>query len=201
MNKQFTVTSKSIGYDGFFKLMRYQVKHTLFAGGWSGEMAREVLERGHAIAVLPYDPVRDEIVLVEQFRAGAISVAKIPEEAWLLEVVAGIIETGEQPLDVVHRETREEAGCEISDLIPLYHFFGSPGGAAETTQLFCGRVDTSEIGGIYGMAEECEDIQVHVVSFAESQRLLETGKIRAAPAIIALQWLALHREELRQRWL
>jgi ADP-ribose pyrophosphatase len=181
--------------------MRYQVKHTLFAGGWSGEMAREVLERGHAIAVLPYDPVRDEIVLVEQFRAGAISVAKIPEEAWLLEVVAGIIETGEQPLDVVHRETREEAGCEISDLIPLYHFFGSPGGAAETTQLFCGRVDTSGIGGIYGMAEEYEDIQVHVVSFAESQRLLETGKIRAAPAIIALQWLALHREGLRQRWL
>lgn len=201
MDKQFTIVSKSTAYDGFFKLMRYNVKHTLFAGGWSGEMAREVLERGHAIAVLPYDPVRDEVVLVEQFRAGAISVAKTPEEAWLLEVVAGIIEVGEEPLDVVHRETREEAGCEISDLIPLYHFFGSPGGAAETTQLFCGRVDSSQIGGIYGMAEEHEDIQVHVVSFAESQRLLAEGKIRAAPAIIALQWLALHREELRQQWL
>lgn len=201
MDKQFIISSKLTAYDGFFKLMRYHVKHTLFAGGWSGEMVREVLERGHAIAVLPYDPVRDEIVLVEQFRAGAISVATTPEEAWLLEVVAGIIETGEEPIDVVHRETREEAGCEISDLIPLYHFFGSPGGAAETTRLFCGRVDTSKIGGIYGMAEEHEDIQVHVVSFAESQRLLETGKIRAAPAIIALQWLALHREELRQRWL
>jgi ADP-ribose pyrophosphatase len=201
MEKQFVVLDKSIGYNGFFKLMRYTVKHTLFAGGWSADMPREVLERGHAVAVLPYDPVRDEVVLVEQFRAGAISVAKTPDEAWLLEVVAGIIEVGEQPLEVVHRETREEAGCEISDLIPLYHFFGSPGGAAETTQLFCGRVDSSQIGGVYGIAEEHEDIQVHVVSFAESQRLLAEGKIRAAPAVIALQWLALNRESLRQHWL
>jgi ADP-ribose pyrophosphatase len=200
VEKQFVVVEKSVGYHGFFTLMRYTVKHTLFAGGWSAEMPREVLERGHAVAVLPYDPVRDAVVLVEQFRAGAISVATTPDAAWLLEVVAGMIEAGETPVEVAHRETQEEAGCEISELIPLYHFFGSPGGAAETTQLFCGRVDTSHIGGIHGMAEEHEDIQVHVVSFAESQRLLATGKIRAAPAIIALQWLGLNREALRQQW-
>ncbi len=191
------ILEKKICYDGFFKLARYRLQHTLFAGGWSGELIREVLERGHAAAVLPYDPIRDEVVLIEQFRPGALNDAN---GAWLWEIVAGILEPGESPGEVVEREAVEEIGCPVMDPIYICTFFVSPGSTTETTALFCGRVDAEKARGIHGVATEHEDIQVHVVSFTAALDMLQSGKIRFAPAIIALQWLALHREEVRQRW-
>lgn len=195
--KQFEILENTIGYQGFFKLIRYQLRHTLFSGGWSNILTREVLSRGHAVAVLPYDPLRDKVVLVEQFRAGAMTAQ---QPAWLVEIVAGIIEEGETPETVAHREMQEEAGCQIQELIPIYHFFVSPGGASETTRLFCARINSEGIGGIHGVVEENEDILVHLVSFDQVMNLLATGTINSAPAIIALQWLALNRAHLQNQW-
>ncbi len=197
MSLQFEILEKTLCHDGFFKLARYKLKHTLFAGGWSSELIRELLERGHAAAILPYDPVRDELVFIEQFRPGAMHTQK---NAWLWEIIAGIIEIGETPAEVVTREAQEEAGCVVTDLIHICDFFVSPGSTTETTALFCGKVDATTATGIHGIASECEDIQVHVLPFTTAVNMLYTDKLLYAPAIIALQWLMLNKEKLQQQW-
>ncbi len=197
MKFQFDVLEQEHCYRGFFRLDRYRIRHELFDGG-SVEIVREVFERGHAAAVLPYDPVLDRVVFIEQFRIGAIRRRGGP---WLLEFVAGIIEPGEDPAQVVRREAVEEAGCEIGTLEPVSEFILSPGGCSEQIYLFCGRVDASRAGGIHGLDHEGEDIRVSAVGFDEAMRFLEAGKIGNATTIIALQWLALNRDALRERWL
>jgi ADP-ribose pyrophosphatase len=162
-----------------------------------GELGREVLERGHAVAVLPFDPMRDQVVLIEQFRIGALGVVADP---WLVEPVAGIIEPGEPAPEVARREALEEAGLELLDLVPACSYFASPGGSTETCQVFIGRVDAASAGGIFGLAHEGEDIKVHVVPLEEALKWLGDGRVHAATTIVALQWLALHRAELAQRW-
>ncbi|MDE2387919.1 MAG: ADP-ribose diphosphatase [Betaproteobacteria bacterium] len=197
MNKNVEVLEKVICFEGFFRIEKYRLRHRLFSGEWSHPLVREVFERGHAAAVLPYDPIRDEVILIEQFRVGALAA---PDGSWLFEIVAGMIETGETAQDVVKRESIEEADCIVSDLIPLYDFFVSPGGTTERVALFCGRVDSAHAGGVHGAAEEGEDIKVHVVSLDTALTFLNSGKITSASAIIALQWLALNRASVRTRW-
>lgn len=194
----FELIEKATLFQGYFRIDRYRFRHRLFAGGWSGEIRREVFERGHAVVVLPYDPERDAVVMIEQFRIGAAA-AGMP--MWQHEVIAGIIDAGETPEAVAHREAREEAGCEIRDLVPIYHYLVSPGGASETVRLFCGRVDSRGLGGIHGLPHEHEDIRVEVVPFAEARARLESGRIGNAPTIIALQWLVINHDALRARWL
>ncbi|PIE83337.1 MAG: ADP-ribose diphosphatase [Candidatus Contendobacter odensis] len=198
MNYQFKILDKTICYRGFFSMERFRLKHERFAGGWTPEISRERLERGHAVAVLLYDPDHDQVVLLEQFRIGALEFQGGP---WLLEIVAGIIDKpGETAEDVAHRETVEEAGCELLDLIPVCRYLVSPGGTSESITLFCGRVDTSQIGGIQGVVEEHEDIQLHVVSRTKAMELLHNGQINSAAPIIALQWLELNHSQLQARW-
>ena len=186
-----------IVFQGYFRVDRHTVRHALFAGGMSGDITREVFERGHAAAVLPYDPVRDAVVLIEQFRAGAYAAGR---PAWLVEIVAGIIEDGESATDVARREAVEEAGLAVTALEPIADVFASPGGSSETVALFCGRCDTRTAGGIHGVTGEGEDIRVIVRSFSTILDELRDGAIRSAPALIALQWLALNRDRLRARW-
>jgi ADP-ribose pyrophosphatase len=188
---------RSVRYQGYFQIVRYRFRHRLFAGGWSGEIEREVFERGHAAGLLPYDPAADAVVLIEQFRIGAL-VAGMP--AWQTEIVAGIIEEGENAEDVARREGFEEAGAKAGELMPICRYLVSPGGASESVALFCGRVDSRGLGGVHGLPEENEDIRVEVVPFAEAMRWLEEGRIAAAVAVIALQWLALNRDRVRQAW-
>lgn len=199
MNYRFEILDQSSGYRGFFRLEKYRLRHELFAGGWSPEMTRECLERGHAVAVLLYDPERDQLVLLEQFRVGAL---EFPGGPWLLEIVAGIIDhPGETTEDVARRETVEEAGCQLLDLVPIHHYLVSPGGTSESITLFCGQVDAGTVApGVRGVAAEHEDIQVHVVSRAEALELLHSGRINSAAPIIALQWLELNRSKLLERW-
>ncbi|HRY15254.1 MAG: NUDIX domain-containing protein [Candidatus Competibacteraceae bacterium] len=198
MNYQFTVMDKTISYRGFFRMEKYRLRHELFAGGWSPEITRECLERGHAVAVLLYDPDHDQVVLLEQFRVGAL---EFPGGPWLLEIVAGIMDDPQETTEeVARRETHEEAGCELLDLIPICHYLVSPGGTSESITLFCGRVDTSRIGGLQGVAEEHEDIRLHIVSRAEAFELRNAGRINSAAPIIALQWLELNRARLLERW-
>jgi ADP-ribose pyrophosphatase len=191
------ILEKTLRYKGFFEIVHYRFRHRLFAGGWSGEIQREVFERGHAAAVLPYDPAADAVVLIEQFRIGAL-VAGL--EPWQIEIVAGIIEDGELPEDVARRESQEEAGATIGTLLPIYRYMVSPGGASESVQVYCGRVDSKGLGGIHGLPEENEDIRVEVHSFAAAMAALDAGKITNAVTIIALQWLALNRGRLRETW-
>lgn len=197
MDYGWKILGKRVCYDGFFRLERYRLRHELFAGGWSGELDRELLERGHAVAVLLYDPGREHVVMVEQFRIGALASG---EHAWMLEVVAGIIETDEDPQEVARRESREEAGCTVGELIPIHRFIPSSGGCSEHVTLYCGRVDSSTADGVHGLAHEGEDIRVRVMSVAEALALVEDGTVLSAMTLIALQWLALHRHRLRQRW-
>ncbi|OOZ39445.1 ADP-ribose diphosphatase [Solemya pervernicosa gill symbiont] len=198
MKKEFEVVEKRVLYDGFFKLEGYRLKHTLFEGGWSRELYRELLERGHAAAVLLYDPKLDSVVLIEQFRIGALNA---PNGPWLMEVVAGMVEPGEPVEELVKREAEEEAGCKVEELETICDYFVSPGGASEIISLFCGRVDASGAGGVYGLEHEGEDICALVVDFDEAMEWLKQGKIDSASPIIAMQWLALNREALRERWL
>ena len=188
---------KSERYSGFFRINRYRLRHRLFAGGWSGVIEREVFERGHAVGVLPYDPVADSVVLIEQFRIGALVAGMSP---WLIEVVAGIAEEGEAPEEVARRETQEEAGLEILALMPMCRYLVSPGGSSESVRLYCGRVDSRGAGGIHGLAEEHEDIRVDRVAYGEAMRLLEEGRVTNSVSLIALQWLALHRDRVRAAW-
>ena len=197
MADNIEILDKALRYKGFFEIVHYRFRHRLFAGGWSGEIEREVFERGHAAAVLLYDPAADAVVLIEQFRIGAL-VAGL--EPWQIEIVAGIIEDGELPEDVARRESQEEAGVAIGTLLPIYRYMVSPGGASESVQVYCGRVDSRGLGGIHGLPEENEDIRVEVHSFDRSMAALDAGKITNAVTIIALQWLALNRARLRETW-
>lgn len=186
-----------VAFQGYFKVGRYSFRHSLFKGGQSRVIVREVFERGHAAAVLPYDPQRDEVVLIRQFRAGTFVAGRHP---WNWETVAGIIEEGEIPENVVRREAVEEANLEIRDLVPLYTIMASPGACSETCMLFVGRADTTNAGGVFGLESEGENILVKVMPFAEARAMMECGDIDNSPALIALQWLALHHDEVRNRW-
>jgi ADP-ribose pyrophosphatase len=196
--QQIEIVDREVVYQGFFRLDRYTLRHSLYAGGMSGVMVRELLERGHAAAVLPYDPVRDEVVLIEQFRIGALEMA---EGAWLHEIVAGMIEPGETAEAVVMREAQEEAGCVIQQLEFISRYLVSPGGCSEQISLYCGKIDAARAGGLFGLDEEHEDIRATAVPFAEAMVMLERGAIASATPIIALQWLALHHDRLQERWL
>ncbi len=182
--------AEEVGYRGFFRLLRLRLRHRLFAGGWSQEITRELFDRGHAAAVLPYDPVRDEVVLVEQFRVGAVYAEGNP---WLLEIVAGIVEEGESEEAVVRREALEEAGLTLKTLTRAMSYFSSPGGCSERITVFIGEVDASEAASHAGLASESEDIRVHRLPREQAMQWLAEGRIDNAASVIALQWLELQR--------
>ena len=184
-------------YSGFFSMELYRFRHRLFNGEMSGEIKREIFERGHAAVLLPYDPVRDEVVLVEQIRIAAYDTSESP---WLLEMVAGMIEEGETVEDVARREALEEAGLEVGRTKPILSYLASPGGTSERLSILVGEVDASTAKGIHGLAEENEDIRVHVVSREQAYQWVEEGKIDNAASVIALQWLQLHYHSLRNEW-
>lgn len=192
-----TVEARETAFQGFFRLDRYVVRHALFAGGTGAPITRELLERGHAVAVLPYDPDRDVVVLVEQFRIGAFACGLGP---WLREVVAGVIDPGETPEAVARRETKEEAGCTLRALERIQSWLSSAGCTSETITLFVGHVDADEVSGVHGLADEGEDIRPVVVPVAELFEAMRAGALDNAQLVIAAQWLALNREDLRARW-
>ncbi|CAH3884697.1 ADP-ribose diphosphatase [Enterobacter asburiae] len=184
-------------YSGFFSMDLYRFRHRLFNGEMSGEIRREIFERGHAAVLLPFDPVRDEVVLVEQIRIAAYDVSKSP---WLLEMVAGMIEEGETVEDVARREALEEAGLVVGRTKPVLSYLASPGGTSERLSIMVGEVDATTAEGIHGLADENEDIRVHVVSREQAYQWVEEGKIDNAASVIALQWLQLHYQTLRNEW-
>ena len=197
MKKQFKVLKQETMYQGFFSLNRYQVQHSLFAGGNSEILTRELFQRGSCVAVLLHDPDADKVVIIEQFRMGPVGQPDRHEQAWLLEIVAGAIEQGETAEQVAYREAEEEAGCVVKEMRLINEFYTSPGGTSERISLFYGRVNADNVGGIHGLDHEHEDILVSTVSFAEAYAMIEDGRIESAIPIIAIQWLALNKHKLR----
>lgn len=195
--KDVEIIARETLYRGFFSLNLYRFRHRLFNGEMSPEITREIFERGHAAVLLPYDPVRDEVVLIEQLRIAAVDTRNSP---WQLEMVAGMIETGESVEDVCRREAQEEAGVVVGRCKPVLSYLASPGGTSERLSIMVGEVDARTAEGIHGLAEEHEDIRVHVVSREQAYRWVEEGAIDNAASVIALQWLALHHESLRKEW-
>jgi ADP-ribose pyrophosphatase len=178
---KYSILTQAPIYKGFFSLTEYRLRHELFGGGESPEIRRELLDRGQAAGVLPYDPGRDEVVLIEQFRVG-------------------YRDPGETPEATVARESVEEAGCTVTELVPICRYYSSPASSNEQIHLFTGRTDSTGLGGIHGLAHEGEDIRVHVVSSATAFEWLDNGRIDSAMAIIALQWFRLNRERIRALW-
>ena len=187
-------------YEGFFTLKRIQFKHKLFSGGESGVVTRELLIKGAASAVIAYDPKEDSVILVEQVRIGAVYYPESHRSPWLLELIAGMVEKGEKPEEVALRESEEEAGIQVKNLTHCLSVWDSPGGTVERIHLFAGEVDSSQAKGIHGLAEENEDIRVHVVKREQAYQWMCEGKIDNGIAVIGLQWLQLNYAQLQQSW-
>ncbi len=186
---------------GFARHLRVEVvcfRHRLFAGGWSGERVFDVVRRGAAAAILLYDPDRDSVVLVEQFRVAALYGGRSP---WQVEAVAGLVDSDETPEEVARREAREEANLKpVGPLLPIQTMLPASGSYDEAVWLFCGRVDCRGAAWIYGLAAEQEDIRVVVKTVAEIEAMLDAGQIESAHTIVCLYWLLRHRDRLRREW-
>ena len=190
--------TKRILYKGFFSLFEYRFQYRKFDGSVSEMVSREILERGHAVVLLAYDDKRDEVVLIEQIRIAAIDTRASP---WILELIAGMMDhDNESTEEVARREAMEEAGIVIGQCKPIISYLASPGGLTEQLHILVGQVDSSTAKGVHGLAEENEDIKVHVVSREQAYKWVEEGVINNAASIIALQWLQLNHLTLKNEW-
>ncbi|WP_025621374.1 ADP-ribose diphosphatase, partial [Vibrio parahaemolyticus] len=192
-SRDVEIISKESVFEGFFKMVKYRFKHKLFAGGWSDVVEREMFERGHAAAMLPYDPKTDQVVIIEQIRIGALE----HEHPWQLEIVAGMIDRDESAEEVIRREAEEEAGITVGRVASVTSYYPSSGGCSEKLDVFVGEVDASKAHGIHGLDYEDEDIRVHVLSREQAYQWVKDGIFENGASIIALQWLQLNHQELR----
>ena len=193
------VIDQNIVYQGFYKVERFKLQHRLFAGGTSKELNRELVHRLPAVAVLMYDADQDLVVLVEQFRVGAMAHESGP---WQLEMVAGMIDTKETPEQVAVRECMEESGAIIheKDLELVSKYLVTSGGSNEELSIYCAPVNASLLGGVFGLPTEGEDIKVHIIKREDFIKMLEQGQLSNAAIIIACQWLNVNYQRLTKQW-
>jgi ADP-ribose pyrophosphatase len=182
-------------HDGFLKVERLKLRCRLFEGGWSREFTREVLIRGQGVGVLLYDPHLDKVLMVEQFRVGCLGDST--NGPWALELVAGLLEEGETPEDVARREVVEEAGMKVGPLVRICEYYNSPGGSNEKLTVYCAGFEASRAGGVHGLEDEAENIRSVVLDRSEALTALAEGRINNAMSVIALQWLQLNLETVK----
>ena len=185
-------------HTGFSRMVRLYLQHRLFEGGWSMTLDREVVIHGQVGAIIPYDPINDVVVLIEQFRNGKFAAGD--PQPWSVSIAAGMLEKNEVISEMARRETREETGCIVGRLEKALTFYASPGGSSQHVTLFCAEVSSDKSGGLYGIAEEGEDIRAFPIPFSQTQEMIDSDKFDNAISIIGLQWLARNRERLRQKW-
>lgn len=190
------ILSHEIAFKRFYQMEIYRLRYRLFNGGWSETVTRDIANTGQVSAVLPYDPLRNKVVLIEQFRAGTLVDEKSP---WMLEIVAGLQEINEDKAALAGRELKEETNLEATTLMPICRYWESPGASNKQVDLYCGLIDSSHAGGIQGVAHEHEDIRVHVLDAEESFKLVRQGFINNSLSIIALQWLELNLDRMRNK--
>ena len=189
------IVEQRVVYQGFSRLEIVRLRHRQFAGGMGVIIQRELLIKPEAVGVLIYDPKRDEVLMIEQFRVGALS----ESNPWQLEIVAGLVDSvdEDETLEVVVcREAWEEAGIKLRQIQKLMSYFMSPGGSNEKFTLFVAQADLSNAGGLFGLPEEGEDIRVTVLKSEVAFQALMDGRVSNAPALIALQWLMLNKQHL-----
>ena len=182
----YRIKSTETVFQGFFKMTRTVLEHRLFSGGWSQPIKRELFERGDAVGVLLYDPANHLVGLVEQFRVGAMGEQQGP---WQFEVVAGMIPPGQNPEQVAIQELQEEAGVEVEKLIPICDYLVSAGGTDEKMHMYCGLLDLTGKGGIFGLEGESEDILFHVWPYDEVMQAFSAGLLNSAAVTVSLLWL------------
>ncbi|SFR49895.1 NUDIX domain-containing protein [Thiomicrospira sp. ALE5] len=189
MQYKVTLTHSERAYEGFFHLDRLTYRHSLYAGGLSQPITRELFQRGEAVVVLLYDLEAQQLVLVEQCRAGALAHFQ-DQQAWLLEPVAGMIDEGETAIEAAVREVKEEAGCtlEPDQFQFVGQFFPSPGGSSEILHLFAAAVSVANLPKFAGNQQEVEDIRLVTLDFQQARQAIEQGKLNVASTWIALQW-------------
>jgi len=192
--EDYHIETQETLFQGFFRISKLVIRHRLFGGGWSKPVHRELFQRGDAVGVLLYDPVHNLVGLVEQFRAGAI---KDKQGPWQYEVVAGMIEPGETPEQVATRELQEEAGIAVDKLVPICDYLVSAGGSDEKMYMYCGLCNLEGHGGIFGLADESEDILFQVWPYAQTMETQAKGLLNSAAVTVALLWLQLNVENLR----
>ncbi len=194
-HRDVELVSRESVFDGFFTMERLTLRHRLFEGGWSKPLKRELFRRGDAAAAILYDPVSDQIGLIEQFRVGAMGM----ESPWCLEVVAGMKEHEETPEAVILREIKEEANITPRKLEFITSYLSSPGGMDELIHVYCALCDLSAAGGVHGLDTESEDIKLHVYDADSVFDVMLQGRTNNAATLIGLQWLQLHRQSLRSQ--
>lgn len=180
---------------GWGTLERFHLQHRRFDGSWSEPIDRDLYTIGEVAAVLLYDPGQDSVLLTEQFRTCGL---RYDEATWLVEIVAGLIDGNDNPEDTARREAKEEAGCEIGELVHISTNYSSPGGYGERMHIYAAATDLSEAGGFYGLAHEHEDIRADVVPFSDALAACDDGRIIDGKTIIALNWLSRHKSKLRR---
>ncbi|MBU0744750.1 MAG: NUDIX domain-containing protein [Gammaproteobacteria bacterium] len=193
------IKNKTLLHDGFCRVERYELEQKRFDGSWTPPFTREFIAKPVAVGALPYDPRTNQVVLIEQFRIGALGRSNTP---WLIEIVAGIKdkEHAESDEEVIRREMYEEAGLEIETLLPICDYFTTPGCTTEKVKLFCAKVDATKAPKFCGLKEEHEDLKIHVISTEDAFAAVRSGQINNGTAIITLQWLELNLQEVNKRW-
>jgi ADP-ribose pyrophosphatase len=189
--RDVTILQKEVLHEGFCRVERFLLQNKTFRGDLTKPYTREVVVKHKAAAALPYDPVLDKVILIEQFRAGALLQKKSP---WLFEIVAGLLDKENETYeDVIYREMREEAGLEILKLIHICDYLSNPGGSTEEVRLFCAHIDSTKAPQFCSLPDENEDIKIHIISTEEAFEALHDGTINNAASIMALQWLMLNK--------
>ena len=189
MSSNFKVTNKKNLYDGFFKMNEISLKYKKYDGSWSNEIKRELFGGAQVSAVLPFDPIKKKIVLIQQFRPGTISKNT---NNYLNEIVAGIIDPGESPEIAAKRECLEETGYKIKKLTPIQGYFPAPGSSESFYHLFLGEVDSKNGKKIMGLDNENEDILVESFKINQVKKMMQEGKFINGLTLIAIQWFFLN---------
>lgn len=184
----FKILQRETLYQGFVHVEKLTLTHRLFDQNVhiNPPIQRELVHRREAAGVLLYDDAHQCFGLIEQFRVGALEHGDSP---WHLEVIAGLIDEGETPEQCIQREAVEESGCTLQHITHLFSFYPSSGASSEYFHLYAAETDLSDKKGIFGVANEGEDIKLHIIAYHDLAQLLCQGRLQNAPVIMALQWL------------
>jgi len=188
MKLKYKIINKKNLYSGFFNLNKYQFIHQKHDGDWTNIVEREIFSGAHVSTLLPYDPIKKEIILIQQFRAGVLSRY---DNDYLYEIVAGIIGENEKPEETAKRECLEETGCEVKKIIPIQAYFPAPASSESYYHLFLGEINSFDGERIKGLEDENEDILVKSFKIENVRNMLKEKKIKNGLTLIALQWFFL----------
>ena len=196
------IVSKETPWSARFQLDVVRFRNRRFDGRLSGVRTWELWRRGHGAALLPYDPVADAVVLIEQFRLAALVSGTDPV---LVEIPAGLCDPGEDARTTLMRESQEEMGLSPARMEPIGDFILSPGSSDEWVSVFVGQVAAPPAGpdgllGSFGLADEDEDIRVRLWPAERAIEAALAGRFANSVTTIALLWLAARRADLRRRW-